>query len=107
MATHHKVIPAQLFYAVIPQLVSRIIHSNEDTSLVVQRTLKRVLTKFPATAMWPLAWLRQSRNADRLKIGEELFVGAQRNLANGGNARMQKLLGASKSLFKYLLDLAK
>lgn len=73
--------------------------------MVVQGILIRVLTKFPQQAMWPLAWLKGSRNPDRSKIGEEIFNGAQKNLSRKNKA-MQKLLAGSGSLFRYLREIA-
>jgi serine/threonine-protein kinase ATR len=107
MAKKFKQIPAQAFYTAMAQLISRIIHDDKETALVVRGILRRVLTKFPAQAMWPLAWLRQSRDTERLKIGDALFYDAERGLMKGPNQTLFKVLVASKSLFKFFQDLAK
>jgi len=107
MAKHFKNIPAQAFYTAMPQLVSRVVHDSKDTASVVQGILKRVLAKFPAQAMWPLAWLRQSKAPDRQKIGDKIFQEAVRVLASSPNQASHKILVSSKSLFKYFQDLAK
>lgn len=104
LASHLKRIPATSFYTALPQLISRIIHDDKNTALVVQEILKRVLTKFPAQAMWPLAWLKGSRNAARAKIGDLIFRGAADSYGEGH--RMQSLLRASTSLFTFLQSLA-
>lgn len=101
------VIPAHSFYTAISQLISRISHRNSETAASVKFILIRILYKHPAQAMWPLAWLRHSAKSDRAQIGEEIFDVAQKELAKRGNLKMQTLVGASKSLFKFLLDLAK
>ena len=90
----------------MPQLISRVIHDDEETAMVVQTILKRVLVKFPAQAMWPLAWLRGSRSQQRMTIGEDIFNHAQKGLSKGGNKMMFKLLSSSNSLFKFLKELA-
>ena len=107
MADNVKAIPAAAYYTAIPQLVSRVIHNNEDTAKIVKRILERVLAKFPPQAMWHLAWLKGSKNEERKKIGGDIFKGAQRVLIKNRQAHVANLLKASDSLFKYLSDLAK
>lgn len=134
MAKSIKEIPAIAFYTVMPQLISRITHVDvsinsiliikpcfysyniiyynffllqRETALVVQGILKRVLIKFPAQAMWALAWIRQSRDSERCQIGNNIFSDAERNLVKDHNQSLYKLLVASKSLFSYLQTLAK
>jgi hypothetical protein len=107
MARSFRVISAQIYYTAIPQLISRISHPNQDTSLIVLSILSRILTKFPAQAMWPLAWLLHSASSDRTKTGEELFRAAQASLVKRKDTKMSALLGSSKDLFKWLIDLAK
>lgn len=107
MAKFVKTIPSIAYYSVLPQLISRIGHSDPDTVMVVTTILKRVLTKFPAQAMWHLAWLRHSVHQDRQKKGEDIFKGAQKSLQRNEDMKMHDLLVASKGLFKFLIDLAK
>ena len=54
-----KTIPPVAYYSVLPQLISRIGHVDEDTATIVCAILKRQLMKFPTQAMWHLSWLRQ------------------------------------------------
>lgn len=68
--------------------------------------LRRILTKHPAQAMWPLAWIRQSRDPDRKKIGTEIFNKAVQSSIKGRNEVMEKLLVSSKTLLEYLHDIA-
>ena len=90
----------------MPQLISRVIHDNTDTAQVVRRILGRVLTKFPQQAMWPLAWLKGSKDPARAKIGEEIFREAQ-NTFSKNNKSFARLLQSAGSLFLYLKELAK
>jgi serine/threonine-protein kinase ATR len=107
MANNLKSIPPAAFYTAMPQLVSRVIHDDKETALVVQGILKRVLAKFPQQAMWPLAWLKGSKNDERLAIGEDIFKDAQKSLSKQNQKAMYNLLTVSSSLFKYLTELAK
>ena len=106
MANNIKSIPPASFYTAMPQLISRVIHDDKETALVVQGILRRVLAKFPQQAMWPLAWLKGSRNADRMRIGEHIFKEAQKSLVKQNQKTSHKMLEASSSLFRYLQELA-
>ena len=57
--------------------------------------------------MWSLAWLRHSIHRDRQKKADEIFKGAQKILLRTKNKKMHDVLEDSKSLFKFLIDLAK
>lgn len=107
IATKYKQITVPAFYTALPQLISRVKHPNNDTTMVVHGILCRVLTKYPAQAMWPLAWLRQSRQHDRQKAGNEIFREAESRLAGISNNKLHLLLVESKSLFEWLQKLAK
>jgi serine/threonine-protein kinase ATR len=105
MANQVKQIPSVAFYTAMPQLISRVTLDNKDAASVVQRVLQRVLTKFPQQAMWPLAWLQGSKVDERKRIGDEIFDSAQKALGKHHKS-MSRLVGASKSLFDFLRDLA-
>ncbi len=107
VAEYIKKIPAVSYYSVLPQLISRIAHEDEDTAAIVQVILRRVLVKYPAQAMWHLGWLRHSMHKDRQKKGEDIFKGAQKSLHRNEDMKMHDLLEGSKSLFKFLIDLAR
>jgi serine/threonine-protein kinase ATR len=128
MAVTYRKISAQALYTAIPQLISRITHDDVsfqytaacndercshiffptlqgDTSSIVQAMLRRVLIKYPAQAMWPLAWIRQSRDPQRLQIGVDIFNQATEALNK--SETLHKLLVSSKALLDYLYALAK
>ena len=107
MAENTKAIPAAAYYTAMPQLISRVIHNNEDTAIVVKKILERVLSKFPHQAMWHLAWLKGSKIEERSTIGADIFKGAQKVLIKNRQSHVANLLKASDSLFKFLQDLAR
>jgi serine/threonine-protein kinase ATR len=113
-------IPSSMFYIATPQLISRLIHPNAQTSLTVQTLLTRVLAKFPGQAMWALAWVRNSLDKARANLGNEIFHSAQKSIitwaANEKKVdasrkllfeRNRKIIIASKSFITYLIDIAK
>jgi serine/threonine-protein kinase ATR len=107
MSKNLRAIPAHCFYTAMPQLVSRVGHGNKDTALVVRAILTRILTKHPGQAMWGLAWLLNSASSERVHIGEDIFKGAQSSLLKRKENKSLTLLSSSKSLFRFLIDLAK
>ena len=100
-------IPSYSYYTALPQLISRINHRNMDTAKLVKKILIRVLTKFPEQAMWPLAWILHSSNSERAAIGQEIFNSAEKHHAQQDNVLKRDLLSSCKSLFRFLIDLAK
>jgi serine/threonine-protein kinase ATR len=119
MAQNFKQIPAIAFYTAIPQLLSRVIHDDQDTAMVVRGILRRVLVKFPQHAVWQLGWIRMSHVGDRREIGAGIFAEAEKALLDSAakkgikkeNARRltinHSLLVSSRSLFQHLQKLAK
>lgn len=107
LASAHHEIQAQAFYSALPQLISRIMDSNGDLKDVIRSILSRVLGKFPEQAMWPLAWLRQSKDGRRSEMGELIFKEAENHLATQKAQGHFKLLVASKGLHTFLQELAK
>eukprot|EP00804_Cyclotella_cryptica_P008905 CCRYP_012021-RA/>CCRYP_012021-RA protein AED:0.02 eAED:0.02 QI:94/1/1/1/0.87/0.88/9/625/3358 len=101
-------IPEHLFYTALPQLVSCILHNNEDSSRNVIHILTSVLSKYPCEAMWACNWLRFSKSEEKQKAGEEIFHGAKKALLKIEEGKqMQGMLDASKKLFEFLIQLAK
>jgi serine/threonine-protein kinase ATR len=78
---------------------------QSDTASVVQAILRRVLTKYPAQAMWPLAWIRQSHDLHRQRIGINIFSQVTQALVKSES--LHKLMVTSKTLIDYLYALAK
>ena len=107
MVTCIKSIPPVAYYSVLPQLISRIGHQDEDTATIVAAILKRQLVKYPAQAMWQLSWLRQSVHDDRRSKGEDMFKVAQKSLRKNEDLKHHDLLGTSKNLILFLINLAK
>jgi len=95
------------FYTTIPQLISHINHSHKQTSTIVKSIIKRVLEKYPKQAMWAVAWLRHSACPKRSSLGEEIFKSTAKKFQRKENMKVHDLLMDSKSLFRYLIDLAK
>lgn len=107
MSRQFKNIPAHCLYTALPQLISRISHPHGETATTVHAILTRVLRKYPAQAMWSLAWLLHSADKDRALIGDNILKGAQDALLKRKDPKARALLMACKGLFKYLIDIAK
>lgn len=95
-----------MYYTAMPQLISRIAHNNKETAELVRRILGAVLTSYPGQAMWPLAWLRNSKSSTRKKTVDQIFKFAELELKRVGKTAMYKLLIASDSLISWLQQIA-
>jgi serine/threonine-protein kinase ATR len=107
MAELVKKIQPISYYSVLPQLISRIGRNESDTIAVLSAIIRRVLSKFPAQAMWHLGWLRQSSHKVRQKRSEEIFKSVQKTFRNNKLMKHHDMLDASKDLYKFLIELAK
>jgi len=63
-------IPEHVFYTALPQLISCVVHENEETSKNVALILRNVLARYPGQAMWSCGWLRFSKNDMKKKAGD-------------------------------------
>ena len=63
-------IPEYLFYTALPQLISRVLHQNGETSKNVALIIRNVLAKYPRQSMWSCGWLRFSKSKEKKKAGD-------------------------------------
>lgn len=63
-------IPEHLFYTALPQLISRVVHQNRETSSNVALIIRNVLVKYPRQSMWSCGWLRFSKTKEKKKAGD-------------------------------------
>ena len=100
-------IPEHLFYTALPQLISRVVHQNDETSKNVALIIRLVLAKYPRQAMWSCGWLRYSKSEEKKKAGDEIFHAAQKMLERNERGRStHNVLTGHKSLFHFLIQLA-
>lgn len=62
--------------------------------------------KYPRQAMWPLAWIRQSQDQDRKRIGSEIFHSAVKTLKEKHATKNYNVLRTSTVLLDYLYQIA-
>ncbi len=63
-------IPEHVLYTALPQLISRVVHTNDDTSKNVRLMIRNVLAKYPRQAMRSCGWLCFSKSEDKKKAGD-------------------------------------
>jgi serine/threonine-protein kinase ATR len=83
-------------------------YTQVDTAQIVHAILKRVLIRYPAQAMWPMAWIRKSENLERRQIGENIFRDAVQSFSNKQVSAKHSLdvLVTSKNLIDFLHGIA-
>lgn len=102
-----KSIAISSLYTVLPQLISRINHIDEETVQVVKHILQKILVKFPAQSLWHLSVLRHSTDKTRAQVGKEIFDEAQQFLEKNEDLYSRDLLESSAKLMKHLITIAK
>ncbi len=124
-------IPEHVFYTALPQLISSVVHENEETSKNVALILRNVLARYPGQAMWSCGWLRNSKNNMKKNAGEVsneilldltftldqilisvsfyqvIFAMAMKKLRRTPNGKlMEGVLKTSDSIFTFFINLA-
>jgi len=99
-------IPSHVYYTALPQLISRVKHSDPNTIACVQTMMRACLASFPLQAMWNLAWLQNSKSEDHVQMCTEIFNGASRDLGRAGRTEDKQVLDAAASLFRHLKAIA-
>lgn len=94
-------------YTVLPQLISRINHIDQETVNGVKDILQKILEKFPAQSLWHLSVLRHSTDEARAEVGREIFRNAQKNLETNEDLPSRDLLESSANLMNLLIQVAK
>ncbi|XP_031124475.1 serine/threonine-protein kinase ATR isoform X2 [Ipomoea triloba] len=72
-----KDLPTYQWLTVLPQLVSRICHQNEDTVRLVKHIITSVLQQYPQQALWIMAAVTKSQVSSRKKAAAEIIQAAR------------------------------
>ncbi|CDP14533.1 unnamed protein product [Coffea canephora] len=79
-----KDLPTYQWLAVLPQLVSRICHQNEEIVRLVKHIITSVLRQYPQQALWTMAAVTKSAVPSRRSAAEEIIDAARRGSSQGG-----------------------
>lgn len=82
-----KDLPTYQWLTVLPQLVSRICHQNDESVRLVKHIITSVLRKYPQQALWIMAAVSKSTVPSRREAAAEIIQAARKgsSLGNGGN----------------------
>lgn len=79
-----KDLPTYQWLTVLPQLVSRICHQNEETVRLVKHIITSVLRQYPQQALWTMAAVTKSTVSSRREAAAEIIQAARRGSTQGG-----------------------
>ncbi|KAM7257739.1 hypothetical protein ACFE04_013480 [Oxalis oulophora] len=96
-----KDLPTYQWLAVLPQLVSRICHQNEDTVKLVKHIITSVLRQYPQQGLWIMAAVSKSTVPSRKKAAAEIIEAARK----GGHSGSSNLFYQFESLVDHLIKL--
>ncbi|KAL6494861.1 hypothetical protein OROGR_031661 [Orobanche gracilis] len=83
-----KDLPTYQWLAVLPQLVSRICHQNEETVRLVKHIITSVLQQYPQQALWTMAAVTKSTVYSRRDAAAEIIQAAKRGSSQEGSNSM-------------------
>lgn len=82
-----KDLPTYQWLSVLPQLVSRICHQNDEVVRLVKLIITSVLRQYPQQALWIMAAVSKSAVPSRREAAAEIIQAARKgpNQGNSGN----------------------
>ncbi|XP_059314440.1 serine/threonine-protein kinase ATR isoform X2 [Lycium ferocissimum] len=94
--------PTYQWLTVLPQLVSRICHQNEEIVRLVKRIITSVLRKYPQQALWTMAAVTKSTVPSRREAAAEIINEARRK---SNEASVSSLFAQFAMLIDHLIKL--
>ncbi|KAM1987180.1 hypothetical protein ACFX15_034478 [Malus domestica] len=111
--THEKVIkimqgclkdlPTYQWLTVLPQLVSRICHQNDEVVRLVKNIITTVLRQYPQQALWIMAAVSKSTVPSRREAAAEILQAARKGFSQGNTG--SNLFVQFASLIDHLIKL--
>ncbi|KAK4688808.1 hypothetical protein P7C73_g1302, partial [Tremellales sp. Uapishka_1] len=90
------------FLTAFPQIVSRIVHKDQDISQVLIKIMARVIRSYPQQALWPMVGVMQSNRPERKSTCEKVMAKA----GSDGGVSTRNMIDDAKRLSGILLQLA-
>ncbi|KAL9238429.1 hypothetical protein vseg_012850 [Gypsophila vaccaria] len=98
-----KDLPTYQWLTVLPQLVSRICHQNEEVVRLVKHIITSVLRQYPQQALWLMAAVSKSAVASRKQAAAEILQAARKG--SSMDASRSDLFGQFASLIDHMIKL--
>lgn len=98
-----KDLPTYYWLTVLPQLVSRICHQNEEVVKLVKHIITSVLQKYPQQALWIMAAVSKSTVPSRREAAAEIIQAARKGFSHGSGG--SNLFVQFASLVDHLIKL--
>lgn len=81
-----KDLPTYQWLTVLPQLVSRICHQNEEIVRLVKLIITSVLRQYPQQALWVMAAVSKSTVSSRREAAAEIIQAARKGSSSGNSS---------------------
>lgn len=98
-----KDLPTYQWLTVLPQLVSRICHQNEEIVRLVKHIITSVLRQYPQQALWIMAAVSKSTVPTRREAAAEIIQAARKGFSQGNSG--SSLFIQFASLIDHLIKL--
>ncbi|KAI4350245.1 hypothetical protein L6164_004717 [Bauhinia variegata] len=98
-----KDLPTYQWLTVLPQLVSRICHQNDEIVRVVKHIITSVLCQYPQQGLWIMAAVSKSTVRSRREAAAEIIQASRKRFSHGSNEN--NLFVQFASLIDHLIKL--
>jgi serine/threonine-protein kinase ATR len=99
-------IPAHVWYRCMPQIVSRIGHSNTETLNIIKEILVKIIVSFPQQGIWHMSSQIHSLNTERKKHSKAIVASAISKLQQSNDTTNADMLNDATPLFHSIVSLA-
>lgn len=97
-------VPAYVFYLSLPQILSRIVHTNVEVYPVLEHIILEVVRGYPKQSLWPLFGVVYSKQRERSDRGRDI-VNRLRVVQDGGSKSLFGILSGGLKLAEALMGL--
>lgn len=101
-------LPAWMFYTAFPQIMSRIVHPNDQVYEHIQNIIVKVVSMYPQQALWSLTAVCKSTSRDRSSRGARIISQIKEGLGKSrkdGELDLKHLIAQAQRLTDQLLNL--
>lgn len=96
--------PSYIWYFVLTQLLSRLLHPHETTATLIEAILLKLSIDYPSHMLWYISVLMNSKNNGRIKIGRKIMSKYKNANPDFKGSDKHEMVKASQNLINSLTD---
>lgn len=96
--------PSSIWYFVLTQLLSRLLHPHDTTAALIEEILLHLTIDYPSHMLWYISVLMNSKNNGRIKIGKKILAKYKNTSSDFKGSAKHGMVKASQHLINSLTD---